>query len=103
MYEKFSHNPKSFNLVHPQWAEKKDAGALRSGRPKKTKFYSSTIRCHLFLNATKMATSTPVIAITPESGLCVEVLINEYSVGTAVISRTVVLGLAGFCVELFPW
>ena len=38
----------------------------------------------------------------PESGLCVEVLITEYSVGTAVIARGVVLRISGFCTELFP-
>ena len=50
-----------------------------------------------------MATRTPANVSISESGLCVEVLITEYSVGTAVISRTVVSRVAGFFVELFPW
>ena len=36
-----------------------------------------------------------------ETGLCVEVLITEYSVGRAVIVFGVVLWVSGFCVELF--
>ena len=36
-----------------------------------------------------------------ETGLCVEVLITEYSVGRTVIVFVVVLRVSGFCVEVF--
>jgi len=42
------------------------------------------------------ATSIPPSGIIPESGLCVEVLITEYSVGSAVIARVVGSRVAGF-------
>jgi len=59
------------------------------------------IHIHRLRIMNSSATSIPPSGMISESELCVEVLITEYSVGSAVIARVVGSRVAGFIVRLF--